>query len=59
MNSLWKKFIIAVIFAIPLLYISMGHMLGAPIPIFINPDIIRYFWTYTINISHSDFVCRI
>lgn len=35
---LWKKFIISAIFTVPLLYISMGHMLGAPLPMFIHPD---------------------
>ncbi|MBW9155553.1 heavy metal translocating P-type ATPase [Clostridium sp. FP2] len=34
---LWKKFIISAIFAVPLLYISMGHMIGFPLPDFINP----------------------
>ncbi|MEG6616974.1 heavy metal translocating P-type ATPase [Peptococcaceae bacterium 1198_IL3148] len=37
MKLLWKKFIIAAIFTIPLLYISMGHMLGLPLPMFIDP----------------------
>lgn len=36
-KSLWKKFIIAAIFTIPLFYISMGHMLGAPLPQIIDP----------------------
>ncbi len=34
---LWKKFIISAIFTVPLLYISMGHMLGLPLPHFIKP----------------------
>lgn len=34
---LWKKFITSAIFAVPLLYISMGHMIGLPLPDFINP----------------------
>ncbi len=38
MKSLWIKFLIAVVFAIPLLYIAMGHMLGLPIPKFIMPE---------------------
>ena len=38
-KDLWIKFIIATIFTIPLFYISMGHMMGAPIPEIINPDI--------------------
>lgn len=32
------KFIISLIFAIPLFYISMGHMLGCPLPKIIHPD---------------------
>jgi P-type Cu+ transporter len=36
-NTLWKKFIISTIFTIPLFYIAMGHMLGAPIPAFMEP----------------------
>lgn len=32
------KFIIAAVFAVPLVYIAMGHMLGLPIPNFLNPD---------------------
>ncbi|MGV8983906.1 heavy metal translocating P-type ATPase [Clostridium sp.] len=36
---LWKKFIISAIFAVPLLYISMGHMIGLPLPNFLNPMI--------------------
>lgn len=35
---LWKKFLLSAIFAVPLLYISMGHMLGAPLPMFLHPD---------------------
>ncbi len=38
MKTLWTKFLVAVIFAIPLLYIAMGHMLGLPIPEFIRPE---------------------
>jgi Cu+-exporting ATPase len=34
---LWQKFITATTFAIPLLYIAMGHMIGLPIPKIINP----------------------
>lgn len=34
---LWKKFIISAIFTVPLLYISMGHMLAFPLPAFIDP----------------------
>lgn len=38
-ENLKKRFIISAIFAIPLLYISMGFMLGMPIPEFINPEV--------------------
>lgn len=36
---LFNKFIISLIFTIPLLYISMGHMIGFPLPSFIDPMI--------------------
>ena len=39
MKSLWTRFLIAIIFAIPLFYIAMGHMLGLPIPEFIRPEL--------------------
>lgn len=32
-----KKFIVAAVFTVPLLYIAMGHMLGAPLPGVIDP----------------------
>jgi Cu+-exporting ATPase len=35
---LWRRFIISVIFAVPLFYISMGHMVGMPLPNVINPS---------------------
>jgi len=38
MKILWKKFLVSVIFSIPLLYLAMGHMLGLPIPKIINPE---------------------
>ncbi|APM38892.1 heavy metal translocating P-type ATPase [Clostridium kluyveri] len=34
---LWKKFIISAIFTVPILYMAMGHMLGLPLPDFVNP----------------------
>jgi Cu+-exporting ATPase len=37
MKLLWKKFIISTIFTVPLLIISMGHMIGLHLPDFINP----------------------
>lgn len=38
MKSLWNKFLTAALFAIPLLYIAMGHMLGVTLPAIINPE---------------------
>lgn len=37
-KSLWFKFLTATIFSIPLLYIAMGYMMGAPLPSIVNPD---------------------
>jgi len=34
-----KKLLVAIIFTIPLLYISMGYMIGFPIPNVIDPDL--------------------
>ena len=34
---LWKKFVFSAIFTLPLLYISMGHMLGFPLPHWLHP----------------------
>jgi Cu+-exporting ATPase len=36
-KALWNRFIVSIIFTVPLLYISMGHMLGLPLPELINP----------------------
>ena len=33
---LWVRFIISAIFTVPLLYISMGHMIGLPLPRFLD-----------------------
>lgn len=34
---IWTKFVVAIAFTIPLFYISMGHMIGLPLPDFITP----------------------
>lgn len=34
---MWQRFWISALFTVPLLYISMGHMLGMPLPEFIDP----------------------
>jgi len=36
-KALWLRFIISLIFTVPLLYISMGHMIGLPHPGFLDP----------------------
>ncbi len=38
-RSLWLRFLVSLIATVPLLYISMGHMVGMPIPKFIDPMI--------------------
>ncbi len=35
---LLHKFLGAMLFSIPLLYISMGHMIGLPLPMYLHPD---------------------
>jgi Cu+-exporting ATPase len=37
-KSLWTRFLIAVIFTVPLFYIAMGHMLHFPLPEIIMPE---------------------
>ena len=37
-KELWNRFIVSVIFTIPLLIISMGHMVGYSLPDFISPE---------------------
>ncbi|KAF2955279.1 heavy metal translocating P-type ATPase [Marinitoga sp. 38H-ov] len=37
-KTLWRKFLVSAIFSIPLLYISMGHLLGLNLPVSINPE---------------------
>jgi len=62
MKGLWKRFIIAVIFTVPLFYISMGHMVGAPLPQIINPEynplnfaLIQLFLTIPVMLAGSKF----
>ncbi|MBU5595120.1 heavy metal translocating P-type ATPase [Amphibacillus sp. MSJ-3] len=38
MDSIWRRFWLSAVFAIPLLYISMGPMVGLPLPLIIDPD---------------------
>lgn len=37
-KQLWRRFLLGVIFTVPLLYISMGHMIGLPLPNFLHPS---------------------
>ncbi len=37
-KMLWRRFIFSAIFTVPLLYISMGHMLMFPLPDFAHPE---------------------
>lgn len=36
-RQLFIRFIISIVLLVPLMYVSMGHMWGAPIPDFLNP----------------------
>ncbi|MCE5220534.1 MAG: heavy metal translocating P-type ATPase [Clostridium sp.] len=38
-KNLWRRFLVSVIFTVPLLVITMGHMLGYMLPEFIDPMI--------------------
>lgn len=37
-QSLWQRFLASVIFTLPLFYISMGPMIGLPVPAFMSPE---------------------
>lgn len=36
-KTLWKKFLVSLIFSIPVLYIAMGHMINLPLPKIVDP----------------------
>ncbi len=36
--TLWRKFTLAAVFTVPLLYIAMGHMMGLPLPEALHPE---------------------
>ena len=38
-STMWTKFIISLIFTVPLFYIAMGHMVGLPVPKFMDPEL--------------------
>ncbi len=36
-STMWTKFIVSLVFTAPLFYIAMGHMIGLPVPGFMDP----------------------
>ena len=36
-QGMWRRFWASAVFTIPLLYVAMGHMIGLPLPSFIDP----------------------
>lgn len=36
-KNMWQRFWISAVFTVPLLYIAMGHMIGLPLPGFLDP----------------------
>ncbi len=52
-KQLFIRFIISLCLLVPLMYVSMGHMFGAPIPQFLNPHYgnARWFALYQAVIS--------
>lgn len=43
-KDVYHRFIFSLVFVLPLFYVSMGHMMGLPVPYFIEPEIypLRY-----------------
>src|SRR5699024_3149448 len=39
MKNLWTRFLSSMIFTVPLFYISMGTMVGLPVPAFMDPNL--------------------
>jgi len=50
MKTLWVKFVVSSVFAIPLLYIAMAHMLKFPLPKIIHPNM------YPLNFALTQLV---
>jgi len=52
-KKLFIRFIISVCLLVPLMYVSMGHMFGAPVPDFLNPEKgnARWFSLYQLILS--------
>lgn len=36
-KEMWHRFVSSAVFAVPLLYLAMGHMVGLPLPAFLDP----------------------
>ncbi|WP_206913021.1 copper-translocating P-type ATPase [Enterococcus sp. DIV0840] len=36
-KDMWQRFWLSAVFTVPLLYIAMGHMVGLPLPTFLDP----------------------
>ncbi|MGX7243816.1 heavy metal translocating P-type ATPase [Enterococcus quebecensis] len=36
-KDMWQRFWMSAVFTVPLLYIAMGHMIGLPLPTFLDP----------------------
>lgn len=52
-KKLFIRFIISVCLLVPLMYVSMGHMAGAPVPPFLNPELgnEKWFCLYQLILS--------
>ena len=37
-QQMWRRFVLSFVFTAPLLYLSMGHMIGLPLPGFLHPS---------------------
>lgn len=37
LKEMWQRFWMSAVFTVPLLYIAMGHMIGLPLPSFLDP----------------------
>nr|WP_242586766.1 heavy metal translocating P-type ATPase [Enterococcus sp. DIV0869a] len=36
-SEMWQRFWLSAVFTVPLLYVAMGHMIGLPLPAFLDP----------------------
>lgn len=36
-KDMWQRFWLSAVFTVPLLYVAMGHMIGLPLPTFLDP----------------------